>query len=207
VTELVFGERTEVVGERAFYECRQLRLVRFGPALKVIAAGAFTKCEALTQIVGFVSLKTIGNEAFAFSGLARLELPAEMIEIGLSAFSDCPLVEVILPKKLGKLCDCAFRRTKVSEVDCGTQIIEVGKEVFYDCRFLKKIVVGDIGRWNEDFLAGVGRVEEFVFRGGDINIVPGKIWRDCFSWNGGHGVIKSRKFAGSRVGGIKVVSE
>ncbi|MGN0078608.1 MAG: leucine-rich repeat domain-containing protein [Coriobacteriales bacterium] len=57
----------EVVGEKAFYSCRQLTACTFAPGLRVI-----------------------GVEAFANSGLARAVLPATLQELGAAAFNGTP---------------------------------------------------------------------------------------------------------------------
>lgn len=64
----------EVIGEKAFYHCAQLRRVTF-------ACGRGRGCVE------------VGPQAFAFSGVQRVELPASLERLGFRAFDHTPAQE------------------------------------------------------------------------------------------------------------------
>lgn len=69
-----------------------------------IGAEAFADCKELKEVYLPISLETIGERAFANSGLRRLVIPESVKEVHQTAFAGCTDLEsVTLPKGLEKL--------------------------------------------------------------------------------------------------------
>lgn len=91
LTELVLGTELEKIGVSAFSGCRNLSVViDIGKNLRYIESGAFERCQSLANFPFPQGLCSIGNQAFANSGLVTVNLPDSLYHIGDGAFSACP---------------------------------------------------------------------------------------------------------------------
>ena len=102
ITKVVVGSGVENIGTYAFYQCTNLAEVEFAAeaTLTAINEGAFGYISALKTVTLPDSLKTIGKNAFYFSGLEAVVLSADaaLETIGDTAFRNCTaLTSVYLP--------------------------------------------------------------------------------------------------------------
>lgn len=85
-----------VIGERAFYECKNLGSVTMSPDLNTIGANAFLSCHSLEYIELTHKLQTIGVGAFRFCySLEFIVIPAGVKSIGNAAFSGCAALKTV----------------------------------------------------------------------------------------------------------------
>jgi len=79
----------EVVGENAFYKCKNLREVEFPSSLRKIEEKAFFRCSGLESLILPEGLRSIGADAFAFcDGIeGDVTIPSTCREIQAYAFS------------------------------------------------------------------------------------------------------------------------
>ncbi len=80
--------------------------------VRVIADGAFEKCDGLVSVRLPASLRRVGHGAFRnCASLRSVVLPRGVREIGEGAFEGCTaLTEIVLPPRLRRLPDDALRR-------------------------------------------------------------------------------------------------
>ena len=87
-----------------------------------ISAGAFEKCESITDITLADSVTGIGQGAFAFcSNITSITLPASVTSIAASAFHYC---------------------TSLTSISLGSGVSSIGERVFVGCTKLTSIVIG-----------------------------------------------------------------
>ena len=108
LVSLVIGGGVATVGDRAFYNCYQLRDLSLPDSLESIGEEAFNN-TAVTSLTLPSGLKSIGANAFAWcGGLTTLVVPTGIESIGEGAFVECgSLSAVYLPKKLEGVLDVA----------------------------------------------------------------------------------------------------
>lgn len=102
-----------VIGDKAFYKCPSLEVVKMPDTLEKIGDYAFYKCEALTECELGDQLLSIGD--YAFSGNKALEsivLPPTVVSIGTQAFRDCDAIKTLF---------------------LGNSLAEIGTDAFYSC--------------------------------------------------------------------------
>lgn len=93
-----------VLPEGLFYKCKSLEAVNLGTSLAEISGtkndkGSFQACTALKTIELPESLSSLGEYAFAESGLEKIKMPDSVTTIPLSCFENCKdLREVTLGK-------------------------------------------------------------------------------------------------------------
>ena len=117
------------IGDRAFYDCKSLKIVSLPVGLIDIGNYAFCGCRSLR----FVSF------------------PNSLTHIGRGAFECCSLQSVSLSSNLKYLGECAFYACSVQYVSLSEGLTKIGDETFYQCRSLKFISlpnsVTHIGCW------------------------------------------------------------
>lgn len=133
------------VGAGAFFECTEMKSASFAPGSKQVKLGddMFTRCYYLMSVTLPSSIdrigdrmfmncgklygveiprgaESIGEGAFASSGVVGIIIPDSVTTIGSAAFSACPLTDIYFSgtesqwKKIGKLGDTASAVSKVT---------------------------------------------------------------------------------------------
>ncbi len=89
--QLTAGHNLKEIGKGCFEGCDALQNVDLSPSrVSDIAARAFAKCPLLSEIKLPPSLTQVGPEAFAFSGIRTINLPASLLpdEFAFSSMTD-----------------------------------------------------------------------------------------------------------------------
>ncbi len=97
------------VGKYAFLNCKALAALTLNPEGTDMAEGAFSYCEALTQVNNMANVKNIGDYAFAYTALSQVDLTGAE-NIGKWAFlkEEKAQLKVTLGTSLKKLGDNPF---------------------------------------------------------------------------------------------------
>ncbi|MGN0813444.1 MAG: leucine-rich repeat domain-containing protein [Candidatus Coproplasma sp.] len=99
-----------------------------------IADQAFYQCRSLRKITIPDTVKTIGNLAFALSGLVNIDIPDSVETIGYSAFGMCSYIEeVVIPSSVTSLGDRAFMGcTGLKRAEVYANISDLKVSTFYN---------------------------------------------------------------------------
>ena len=128
-------ENVEIIGDCAFYKCRNLKEAKLSSA-KEVGDCAFNKCENLKE-VELPSVKEIGSTVFEDSGLEKIRL--ENVEkIGYHAFSRTNLKEIVLPSSVKEIEEEAFAGSELEKINL-ENVEKIGKSAFYGCKNLKEV--------------------------------------------------------------------
>ena len=136
----------KLIDESSFYSCVNLKTVIFEEEsnLEAINRDAFMGC-GLTSIIIPNSLKTIGVDAFSYSGLETVtfEENSELELIDYNAFRVCRhLVSIVIPEGVTTIQNSAFWRCEsLRNVILPHSLKEIGYEVFEDCYSLESIII------------------------------------------------------------------
>ena len=100
-----------------FYRCDSLTDVTLENGITTVPAQLFAGSAAMEQIVIPKTVITIGELAFAGTGLTSVEIPNSVTTIDEKAFMNCgALTKVTLSKNLKSLGGRAFENTSISEI-------------------------------------------------------------------------------------------
>ena len=137
----------ETLGDYALPNIANLQKVIFaeGSELKKIGQHTFERCVNLTSCNLPDSVTSIGN--FAFASCAKLgsdgaepfHIPASLVEMGDSAFQDCPFIkEIVIGSDVTKIKNKAFMNDigLVSAQMTGGDLTEIGVSAFEGCTAL-----------------------------------------------------------------------
>ncbi len=99
------------INKYAFKGCSNLIEVELLANLKEISEGMFYECTNLKSINLLDSLESIGNIAFAYSGLTHITIPKTTTTIGANSFTECSSLEtVVLSKNTSSIGSEAFSK-------------------------------------------------------------------------------------------------
>lgn len=121
------------IGERAFYECSDLKSVVIGNNVTWISHYAFTNCSNLTDLTLGNSLTNTGTYAFSGCvGLTSLTLPESMKAVGSGSFSGCTaLTSIIIPDNVNTIQTSAFGGCSgVETITIGKTVTSIGGNAF-----------------------------------------------------------------------------
>jgi hypothetical protein len=110
-----------LIGPAAFTQCRLLASIDIPKRVKIIGAKAFAECEKLVSVTfeAFSKIKDIGEAAFSAIPLRTILLPANLRRIGMNAFQNCSLQQVLFEdeSKLHTISHRAFAGTALRRFD------------------------------------------------------------------------------------------
>ena len=140
ITCVIPDSVTEIEGG-LFSNCKELTNVKLSKNIDSISPGMFGRCEALRTLIIPDGVKTIENEAFAFSGIEELVLPDSITEIKNSAFYSCTCLQSIkLPTSLKVIHPQVFENCEIlSSLVFPEGLEEIGSNVFTNCYGLSNV--------------------------------------------------------------------
>ncbi len=142
-TSFEVQEGIEEIGFGAFYNARNLKVIKLPSTLTKICESAFKECESLETIVLPSSLKTIEGGAFeSCINLKEISIPEGVSSINDYTFSNCiNLKTVNLPSSLKSIGECAFEDCRsITSVDLPVGLEHIGECAFRDCKNLKSVL-------------------------------------------------------------------
>lgn len=93
IVSIVIPDNVEKIGERAFYNCRQLESIKLSKELKSIKYKTFSGCAVLSTIKIPRNVASIGDYAFErCRKLKSIQLPDSVARFGSWIFSSKPIV-------------------------------------------------------------------------------------------------------------------
>ena len=149
---------TEIICDRAFFDCLNLTSISIPNSVKVIGEWAFIDCSSLSNLVIPNSVTSIG--AWAFDGCKSLRsfvIPDSVTSIGYGAFSYCSsLSSLVIPDSVTSIGDSAFEDcTSLSSLVIPDGVTSIGAWAFDRCSSLSSLVIPD----------GVTSIRDYVFSG------------------------------------------
>ncbi len=123
------------IGEKAFFNNRELTSVELPDSITVIKDGAFQNCSALTSAPLPQTLTALGEHAFQNTALTSVTIPEGITELPANVFRACQSLEIVtLPDGLKAIGNFAFqvcRNLKTAVLPDGLR--SVGERAFLSC--------------------------------------------------------------------------
>lgn len=125
-----------------FKLCTGLKNVVIPEGVKYIHQGAFENCPSLKEITIPSTVKSIGLEAFAHSGVEKVNLKSGLKTIGEKAFIGCKnLKSIEIPDTVETIEFNAFQSSGLVSVEIPANVKEIGANAFLGCDYLKEVKV------------------------------------------------------------------
>lgn len=144
ILKVVIGNGVTSIGNYAFDDCSEIKIVVLPDGVTSIGRGAFRKCTNLSSVKMPQGLQTIGAYAFySCKNLIEATIPNSVTSIGSDAFEYCKsLSRVILPNQLKKIENNTFEQCDVLEtVVIPTGVTSIGKDAFSFCDRLSAVTI------------------------------------------------------------------
>ena len=151
-------EGVKVIGEYAFYWCRNLNSIDIPNSVTTIGDSAFGGCDSLTSINIPNSVTTIGKDAFAFCySLTSINIPNSVTTIGDYAFNGCAsLTSINIPNSVTTIGKGAFSGCdSLTSINIPNSVTTIREGAFEDCGSLISINIPN----------SVTTIREGAFRG------------------------------------------
>lgn len=167
------SESVETIGYSAFESCKSLTDVTFPKSLKAICDAAFYSCSFSeislpygTEYVGSYSftnpllpdeseklkkieladtIKFIGDETFAWSGVTEVTMPQSLEYLG-SAFWNCRSLKTVTLNDGLKEIGAAFLDTSIEKLRIPSSVVKIGSEMCWGCNLLREVSFAEIGK-------------------------------------------------------------
>ncbi|MDO4977375.1 MAG: leucine-rich repeat domain-containing protein [Eubacteriales bacterium] len=136
IKTLIIEQGVTHIGSDAFGDdhCRFTNVVLPSSCIS-IGENAFSSCEQLTDITLPEGLKTIGNYAFASSGLKSVTLPSTLTSYGDCIFSYCPSISTVTIN-CNRVPESAFEHCGlINKVTFSSKCTSIDHYAFYGCDF------------------------------------------------------------------------
>ena len=183
LTSVTFGTNVASIGDEAFELCASLTSLTLPNSVTNIGASAFEQFGYAASSSDGASIRlgdniiSIGDSAFADSGLTTIRIPDSVTSLGSAAFSGSSLTSVGIGSGLATIADStfansslnsvtipfnvksignsAFNGSALSSVVIGDGVTDIGDYAFYDCHNLSSVWLG----------AGVISIGDYAFAG------------------------------------------
>ena len=101
-------------------------------SVEEIESNAFDYCQSLTKVTFAEGsrLKTIGQEAFAYTPISEFEVPQQLANIGAGAFAGTSLKKFVTSKQIKTIGSGAFRDCKDLKKFSLNSDIQIPDDVF-----------------------------------------------------------------------------
>ena len=142
--EYIIPNSVIVIGQYAFYNCKELTSVSIHNSVTCIESYAFDGCSGLTSIAIPNSVTSIGNYAFcSCDGLTSVSIPGSVKNISEKAFLGCSgMTSVEIPNGVVSIEDEAFIGcSNLTSVTIPNSVTSIGREVFEYCPGLVSITI------------------------------------------------------------------
>ena len=215
LTSVTIPNSVTTIGNSAFSGCSGLTSVTIPNSVTTINSSAFSSCSGLTSVTIPNSVTSIGQSAFSdCSGLTSVTIPNSVTSIGSTifsgcsgltsvrfenskdntpivlenkAFSDCPLDEVYIGRKLSYTKTSSagyspfYKKTTLRSVKFTDKETEISDYEFYGCTNLTDVSMGDgvksIGTYA---FSGCSSLEHFTC-GRQLESIGKEAFSDCTS--------------------------
>lgn len=129
------------IGDRAFYNCDELKSVTIPNSVTTIGDNAFAYCDNLESLTIGNSVTRIGESAFYYcEKLTSVTIPNSVTVIGEAAFYNCSKLEsVSIPNSVTEIEGWAFEYCRsLKSVSIPGSVTSIGNSAFYGCSGLEK---------------------------------------------------------------------
>lgn len=151
---VVIDEGVEVINDKAFNCCVNLRSVRIPSTLTEVGYGVFSGCHSLTEIIvdprnKYLDSRENSNaiidseEDKLLTACSATRIPNTVRSIGDYAFSYCSgIKELVIPEGVETIGDCAFLGcSSLCRISLPRSLHGIGYEAFVGCRALEALFI------------------------------------------------------------------
>jgi hypothetical protein len=183
LTSYEIPDGVEVIGEKAFYDCKKLTSVKIHNSVKSIGDNAFGQCVNLESIEIPISVTSIGRGAFYFcTSLTSVTIPNKVTSIESIFFCCTGLTNVLIPDSVKHIGENAFAECiSLSGVSIPNSVASIGNQAFYNCISLTEITIPEsVKTIGESAFSSCENLQNVMILNSDTKISEYAFYRGCY---------------------------
>lgn len=144
ITEIKITYDVKVLGNYAFYNCKNAEKISIPSSITSIGDYAFANCSSITDINIPSGVTSIGVGSFSQCyGLKSAVIPQGVIEIKDNTFKRCLTIEsVVIPEGVTSIgLDAFYRCEKLKEINLPSTLEYIGERAFENCTAITELVI------------------------------------------------------------------
>ena len=134
----VENSKLKNIKKQAFYVTTHLKSIAIPATVTSIGDSAFCRCSSINSLKFSEpsQLTTIGNRAFCYGGtIQSLELPGSLTTIGVGAFQNCYITNLVLKEGITTVSERMFCDDRITSVSLPSTLTTIGGYAFASCHF------------------------------------------------------------------------
>ncbi|MDE7449965.1 MAG: leucine-rich repeat domain-containing protein [Paramuribaculum sp.] len=138
--DVTIGPMVKQLPDRIFKMCKKLKTVKFSSdGLETIGKEAFYGCNNFSMGGFPASLVEIGDYAFSYTAVAKVEIGPNLKKIGAAAFKDSKVSEPKWPMAMGVINNAYISCKEIESIEIPEGFATIESEAFSDCTSLTSI--------------------------------------------------------------------
>ena len=191
IKKVTLGENVSTLADKAFYECKGLKIVDFEGNTQITAVGnqAFYGCESLKSVKMGNAVKTVGEQAFYnCESLESVDLGNAVQALGSKAFYNCASLKTVdLPATVTSISEVFYGCTGLESIVIPNGVTTIEQADFKYCSNLKSVTIGNgvttignkaFGSDIEVGFHGFTKLETLII-GNNVTTIGGYAFYDC----------------------------
>ncbi len=146
IEEVDIPEEVEVIEEKSFYVCQNLKKVNIPGSVKKVDTRIFSWCDKLEEIELGEGIEELGDDCFSgYKNIKEISIPGSVKKIGAGAFNWCDSLEKVKlgegTEEIGK--NCFSSCVNLKEINIPGSVKKIGAGAFNWCDSLEKVKLGE----------------------------------------------------------------
>ncbi len=127
------GKSVTIIGEKAFYDCSNIRKIVLPDTLKEVGSEAFGYCSNLADIDMPTCVRIMDNAFIGCSALEEIVLPHGMVYLGKKLFTDCYKLKKVVVNS-GTILAETFAGCLAKEIEVKNNVESIKPYAFSACK-------------------------------------------------------------------------
>ena len=181
IENVIVCEGIEIISEKSFINCRDIKKVVLPSSLVTIEKQAFKKCDKLKSIQLPTTLKEIKKEAFkGCLSLKKINIPSNVKIVEQSAFENCSRLNIVNIEDGVEVLEsqCFSGCSNLRKINIPSSVSYIGSECFESCSTLKSIEIPEGIEELEGTFASCEKLKQ-VFLPSTLKVINEDTFNNC----------------------------
>ena len=167
------GKSVTIIGEKAFYDCSNIRKIVLPDTLKEVGSEAFGYCSNLADIDMPTCVRIMDNAFIGCSALEEIVLPHGMVYLGKNLFTDCYKLKKVVVNS-GTILAETFAGCLAKEIEVKNNVESIKPYAFSACKNLETLILPRVAEKYsfDEYYFGIKTIPYTYFGSGRADLQP-----------------------------------